>query len=221
MQSDSSERDIWRELRNVWLFLCMSSFFILFPLTVETSAARIVMNLFMTSAILLALYAQSNVWKSVRQVFLILGILAAIAGWVPLPTQIREIVVPIIYAAFFFVSFSIYCYKLFVETEVDMDTLFAAGCAYLLLGFLFATIYMAMIGVDPDAIKLASGSQEPLFDMTYFSFVTLTTLGYGDIVPVSDSAQMLAAYEAVFGQIFVTVVVAELVGIHVAKKANL
>jgi hypothetical protein len=52
--------------------------------------------------------------------------------------------------------------------------------------------------------------------MLYFSFVTLTTLGYGDIVPVSGAAKMLASGEALFGQIYLAVFIARLVALHVA-----
>lgn len=54
-----------------------------------------------------------------------------------------------------------------------------------------------------------------LMQMRYFSFETLTTLGYGDIVPRSPVARMLATLEAVMGQIYLTVLIARLVGLHI------
>ena len=54
----------------------------------------------------------------------------------------------------------------------------------------------------------------------YYSFVTLTTLGYGDISPASSMARMLAAIEAVVGQVYLTVLVARLVGLHIAQATN-
>jgi len=52
----------------------------------------------------------------------------------------------------------------------------------------------------------------------YFSFVTITTLGYGDIVPVSEAARMLASFEAFTGQVYITILVARLVGLHIAAE---
>ncbi len=52
----------------------------------------------------------------------------------------------------------------------------------------------------------------------YYSFVTLTTLGYGDIVPISPAARVLATGEAVIGQIYLTVLVARFVGMHIAQE---
>ena len=54
----------------------------------------------------------------------------------------------------------------------------------------------------------------------YYSFVTMTTLGYGDIVPVSPAARTLAYMEAAMGQIYVAVLIARLVGLHTARKQD-
>ena len=216
-KSTSNLTNRWSNLRNLWLFLFLSSFFLISPLADRTSAAWLVINLFMTVSILLAIYAQSDLWKWIRILFLVVGISAAIVGWLPLEQKKMGFVATFLYSVFFAFTFSAYCYKLFTEKNVTSDTLFAAACAYILLGFLFSTLFVGIYQIDPSSIQLPDGQSEPMFAMTYFSFVTLTTLGYGDIVPSSNATQMLAAYEAVFGQIFVTVVVAELVGIHVAS----
>jgi voltage-gated potassium channel len=54
----------------------------------------------------------------------------------------------------------------------------------------------------------------------YFSFITITTLGYGDIIPLTDKASTLAICEAVVGQIYMVVLVAWLVGMHVSRKSQ-
>ncbi len=59
-----------------------------------------------------------------------------------------------------------------------------------------------------------------VMQMRYFSFETLTTLGYGDIVPRSPAARMLATIEAVMGQIYLTVLIARLVGLHIAHASS-
>ena len=56
--------------------------------------------------------------------------------------------------------------------------------------------------------------------MLYFSFVCITTMGYGDIVPVSDIARPLAVLEGVFGQLYLAVMIARLVGLHIASSHN-
>jgi hypothetical protein len=61
------------------------------------------------------------------------------------------------------------------------------------------------------------GKGEPTA-VLYFSFATLTTLGYGDIVPVSAIARTLATLEAITGQLYLAVLVARLVGLHIAES---
>jgi voltage-gated potassium channel Kch len=54
----------------------------------------------------------------------------------------------------------------------------------------------------------------------YFSFVTITTLGYGDVIPITDKASVLAMMEALIGQIYLVVLVAWLVGMHVSRRSK-
>jgi hypothetical protein len=107
------------------------------------------------------------------------------------------------------------------------ERIFGAISAYLLLGVLFAHIHGFVALIDPDAFayssalaaELASNSAGRSIDVfTYFSFVTMSTLGYGDITPVSAAARTLAFAQAVVGQLYLAVTVAALVGIHVSKK---
>ena len=103
---------------------------------------------------------------------------------------------------------------------VTWDKIQGAVCAYLLIGVTWGAIY-AWIGLrDPQAFSgaLQGFTADPTASMTYFSFVTLTTLGYGDITPLTPSARSLATLEAIIGQFYVAVIVARLVGIQVAQS---
>jgi voltage-gated potassium channel Kch len=68
------------------------------------------------------------------------------------------------------------------------------------------------------ASTFSSGSSFANF--IYYSFVTLTTLGYGDIVPVSPHARALSSLEAVIGQLFIAVLIARLVGMHIVHETE-
>lgn len=111
---------------------------------------------------------------------------------------------------------------IFVAEEVDLNRLFGAGCVYLLLGVIFGNIYFFIDAVTPGAFTgVSDGSfSQRLVEMTYHSFVTLTTLGYGDINPVQPLARTLCYLEAVIGQIYLTILVAALVGMHIATRQN-
>ncbi len=93
------------------------------------------------------------------------------------------------------------------EGTVTVSTISGLLCLYLLIGLFFAQVYAAIDDVGADAF---SSSLNPLdrFDLVYFSFVTLSTVGFGDITPSIHLTQALAITEAVLGQIFLVTVVA-------------
>ena len=97
-------------------------------------------------------------------------------------------------------------------TQVDTEHLYAALSAYLLAGIYFGLFYWVLEQMNPDTFT-SNGS----FSQTsaiYFSFVTLATLGYGDIVPRGDIARGIAIVEGVGGQLFLAVLVARLVSLY-------
>ncbi|HSF17602.1 MAG TPA: potassium channel family protein [Vicinamibacteria bacterium] len=106
---------------------------------------------------------------------------------------------------------------------VTMNTVYGAACAYLLIGLLWAGFYRLVFWVDPGAFRMPesiSGDPQALIDsLGYFSYVTLTTLGYGDIAPVNPIARALAVVEAVIGQLYVGILIARMVGLHIASAA--
>ena len=102
--------------------------------------------------------------------------------------------------------------------EVDAEILFGAACIYLFFALVWGLLYELVEELQPGSLALggrpiaASGRA-----VMYFSFVTLTTLGYGDIVPVNHFARLLAMLEAMLGQLFMVFLVARLVGVHTAQ----
>ena len=97
---------------------------------------------------------------------------------------------------------------------VDAEHIFAALDAYLLAGLIFAVCYWLLDQTWPASFGVASASDLTLARAIYFSFVTIATLGYGDVVPASESAQGLTILEAVGGQMYLTVLVAWLVSLY-------
>jgi hypothetical protein len=110
----------------------------------------------------------------------------------------------------------------FKSTRITRETIAGAICAYLLIGAMWAHVFSIVENVSPgsfadNSIEAdAASGPEPIRDQadrfTYFSFVTLTTLGYGDMTPLTRPAKNLAALEAIFGQLYLAVLIARLVG---------
>jgi hypothetical protein len=116
--------------------------------------------------------------------------------------------------------FTIYCVLGYVMRArvVTHDQIFAGVSMYLMLGFAFAAIYYLLNMLDPHSFVVASAlskvQESP--DLMYFSFVTLATLGYGDITPRTDLARSLAVLEALAGMLYIAVFMARLVSLRSA-----
>ena len=103
--------------------------------------------------------------------------------------------------------------------RVDNDVVFAALSVYLLFGLIFGFIYFMVEGVSPGSLvhNVTSASLEGdirLSQAVYFSFVTLATLGYGDIIPANDIIRSLAITQTMIGQVYLVVLVARLVTLY-------
>jgi hypothetical protein len=109
------------------------------------------------------------------------------------------------------------------QRTLTVDSIFATVAAYLLLALLFTQLYLCLITWDPASFSLpvdAAGRPINLLqaDMTYFSLVTLATVGYGDVLPATHTARMLAMFQAVVGVFYVAAVVAVFVGTYSSQR---
>lgn len=98
--------------------------------------------------------------------------------------------------------------------EIDIDVIFAGTSLYVLAGNLFVPAGLLVDALTVEATGASAYTSGPLAwsDMTYFSFTTLTTLGYGDVTPATTSAQALAIAEAVLGTLILALIIGRLVG---------
>jgi len=114
---------------------------------------------------------------------------------------------------------------LFQRRDVTIDTILAAVVTYLLAAVAFTLAFEIVELLQPGSFSglpaEASGHRAELgSSMMYFSLVCITTMGYGDIVPLSNLARPLAVLEGVFGQLYLAVMIARLVGLHIASSHN-
>ncbi len=103
--------------------------------------------------------------------------------------------------------------QIFKARIITLNTIGLALCTYIMLGTVWILFYTPVVALDPNAFTHPiSEDPDPVHTLTYFSYVTLTTLGYGDISPVSHIARNLAILEAVTGTLFLAVLISRLVG---------
>jgi voltage-gated potassium channel len=129
----------------------------------------------------------------------------------------------------FFILATVFALRRVLEDKyVDMNRIAGAISVYILIGLIWASLYFALSLVDPQAFKGISELSDynltltntAYLDLLYFSYVTLSTLGYGDVTPVSRAAQSLAYLEAICGVMYVAVLISAMVGSFGNKPAD-
>jgi hypothetical protein len=104
---------------------------------------------------------------------------------------------------------------------VDFNRLVGAMCIYEMLGLIWALLYAGIVHLAPGAFADgALNASSSFYEFVYYSFVTLTTLGYGDIVPAGGITKALAYMEAMTGQLYIAILIAGLVGSHLASRRH-
>ena len=110
---------------------------------------------------------------------------------------------------------------IFKSEDVTIEVIYAAILVYLLMALMWSFVYVLLELINSASFNVAwsleLGSQ---MWSIYYSFVTITTLGYGDITPATELASSFSILEAVVGQLYLVVVVARLVGMHVSSKSR-
>ena len=106
--------------------------------------------------------------------------------------------------------------------NISLNRIVGAICIYLLLGVIWSIAYTVLEFLQPGSFKGMTEMVSPLRnpDWIYFSFVTITTLGYGDITPVTQTAKTLSFAEAIVGQFYIAVLVAGLVSAYISGKRD-
>jgi len=123
---------------------------------------------------------------------------------------------------FLVVAISFTLRQVAVGNEINTNRLVGAVCVYLLLGVIWAMAYTLVNLASPGAFTGFIPTKDLGWDSEwlYYSFVTMTTLGYGDILPVSATARGLAYMQAIVGQFYIAVLVAGLVSAYVSKRSE-
>jgi voltage-gated potassium channel len=108
---------------------------------------------------------------------------------------------------------------------VTFDTVAGAACAYMLLGLIWGDLYLLVELARPGSFEIplafVSGPNRDLrAALTYFSFITLTTVGYGVIHPQDPAAGGLCAAEALIGQLYLAIMIARMVGLHTSRRTG-
>ncbi len=207
----------------VELLVALALLFLFFPFVEEVKGGDIIVAILLSLVLLSAVLAVAD-RKGVFFIALVLAIPAIAGRWI---NHFRPDLVPppvFLIAGLALIAFVVANLLLFVlrAPSVNTEVLCASISAYLMLGLLWTVAYWLVAQVTPNAFAFNSGPKESMggFNAFYFSFITLSTVGYGDITPVSRIARWLAATEAMTGLLYVTVLIARLVSLYSTPKSQ-
>ena len=195
---------------------------VLTPFLDQFIETKILMDIFLTAIFIFIIFAiRSKRSHAIIASILVLPLI--VSTWSFYFYEITHIsLLTRIFGALFFAYAVIIILQIIARsTEVTRETIYAAVVAYLLIALMWAFLYMIMELVIPGSFSIpASSIRDETMQFEYFSFITITTLGYGDITPLSNRASALTMLEALVGQIYLVVLVAWLVGMHVSRRSR-
>jgi hypothetical protein len=202
------------------LLIFIIAMLILGPLVEEFVQLSILIDILWSAIFVSAIYAVSQKKRHiVIAVLLALPMLGSI--WTKYFVQHKALMVvgSLCGAAFFLFAIIQMLIFIYSHIEVTRDLIVGAAVVYLFMALMWTFIFIVVETLHPGSFNLPEGQGfEATRQFVYYSFVTLTTLGYGDITPISSLARSLCVLEAVIGQLYLVVQVAWLVGIHVSQS---
>jgi voltage-gated potassium channel len=214
-----------RRFSAIELLVALAALFVSFPFVESLQASALIESILLTIVLVSAVLAIAGRGR-ILIAAAVLALPALIGRWA---NHYRPDLVPpemFLVSGILFVLFVIGNLLRFVLHAVSVNTevLCASISVYLLLGLLWTLGYWLIAEIVPDAFAFNASTVADRsmkgFNGLYFSFITLSTVGYGDITPASKVARMLAAMEAITGLLYVAVLIARLVALHASRKPD-
>ncbi|HEY7318728.1 MAG TPA: potassium channel family protein [Candidatus Binatia bacterium] len=215
----------FRRFTSVQLLIALALLFFFFPFVEEVKGGDIVAAVLLSLVLVCAVVAVAD-RKRVLVIAVALSIPAIAGRWI---SYFHPDLVPppvFLVSGLLLIAFVVTSLLRFVlrAPSVDVDVLCASISAYLMLGIMWTIAYWLVDQLTPGgafAFNMTGDRQSMRgFNAFYFSFITLSTVGYGDITPVSKVARTLAAMEAMTGLLYVAVLIARLVAIYSTPKSK-
>ena len=215
----------FRRFSTVQLLIVLGLLFFSFPFVEEVKGGDIIVSVLLSLVLISAVLAVANRGRTL--VVAVLLMIPAIAGrWI---NHFRPDLVPpavFLIAGLVLVAFVVFNLLSFIlrAPSVNAEVLCASISAHLMLGLMWTMAYWLVDQLTPGgafSFNTNAGKQSMNgFNAFYFSFITLSTVGYGDITPLSRIARWLAALEAMTGLLYVAVLIARLVSLYSIPKSN-
>jgi voltage-gated potassium channel len=209
--------------KNFYLLSSLVIFFLVSPLLVNNQTSNFLSSIFIASSILICVnivsYHRYTIIVSLA--FALLSLAGYFAIFFVSHNNILLTSHFIVNSVFLLIMTLLVTSTVASHEVITIDTLLGAISGYLLIGLTWSYFYLTTACIDPNSFTyhMINGTfRDKIQHFIYFSFVTLTTIGYGDITPYTDFARALSWLEAVTGQIYLAVWISQLVAIHIAQR---
>lgn len=201
--------------RHSFLFLACLTLYLGVPLVEESGSSGIAENIFTLGLMATSLAVLSKTRRLTRLGAVICGtlIICTLIEYYLFPSGL-ELIEGILLPLFYVTVLTAVVRNLIKESQINLDHILGAVAGYFILGFMWAEIYDLLLLFNPQAIRATSGALLTKSQMFYFSFSTLVTIGYGDIVPAAGLARNIAVLGGISGQLYLAILIARLVGLH-------
>ncbi len=209
------------------LLISLLALFLLYPVMVELGLERLFRVLFIF-VLVAAVFSLSGTRRHLV-IALVLAVPTAVGQTIALANPIKPVLLIATSLAFLFLTYVIVVVLSAVlqPGKVTGDKIAGAICGYLLLGLTWAMAYGIVAVLQPgafnipdDLLGVVGGESDAEYGFIYYSFVTITTLGYGEITPLVPFARTLAWMEALIGQLYIAILVARLVALQIMHGAS-
>jgi len=154
--------------------------------------------------------------RTVYAVIIIFILLTVLSKFFPQSFYVYFILITLL--VFFISSFTMAARQVLLVGDIDGNKIIGSLTLYILLGLIWATIYLIILAMDPHAFSgIEAGNWQQIFSrVAYYSFVTLTTLGYGDILPTNHVAEFFVYMEAIIGVFYMAIIVSSLISLRLS-----
>jgi hypothetical protein len=211
------------------LLALMASLFVLLPFFLQDELSgrfvRIVVQI-----LLIVLVLRLRATRVLVAFVIGVAVLDAIADWTASLHSVPALTITrlVLSLAFFGTTAVLIAWSVWKETNVTAESILAIVAVYILLGLCWALMFSIVEFIEPGSFENVceprlgdAGCQVSLADfprLYYFSFVTMTTLGYGDVVPLTRPAEGVAAMASISGQLFLAILIGRIVGMYIAQQ---
>jgi voltage-gated potassium channel len=219
-------------LRGEWRFLqltiVIAAWMLVAPVMQDRWGVQALLQFFLLNTLLVTLWANPN-WRGGRGIVFgtwLVSLAGSALALASLPVEWhrfgRTVEILTTLPLLALLAFGILRF-IFRNRALTVDGIFATVTVYLIIAMFFSMLYLLLIEWSPASFNLHVEGLSPQLlqsNLLYFSLVTLATVGYGDVLPVSETARTLAVLEATVGQFYIAVVVAVFVGMYATQQRD-